>query len=419
MDDNKKLSLSHNLFWNSLGSFTYLFCQWAISSFLVLRVTKDPSVAGILTLAITITNIFYNVSCFNVRPYLVSDYKKVHKDEEYLAFRALTCIIGYVSCFIYILFFSYSFNQILCIMLYMLYKIGEAIVDVMHAFEQRKSRMDIGGRSLLLRGIVSLVSFYIALKYTNNISLSVLIMAACSFVCIMFYDVPQAKSFVRFKFSFTFTKMKQMFFEFLPLTVASFLSTFASSFPKQMLDLLEGNAVLAIYGYVAAPTVIVQVAASYIFNPLLTIFADYLNKNDIAGFKKLVWKVLLVLVGISIVAVIGGDLVGTFGLRLLYGEQIASYSYLLVPIILFTSLSAFVGFLWNILIILRCLKPPLVVNAIGLVIVLAISYITIQEYSMDGVTYVLLIYITFVLVTNLWLLRIKLRQLSNENSFIE
>ncbi|MDQ0359782.1 lipopolysaccharide biosynthesis protein [Breznakia pachnodae] len=415
MENNKKLSLSRNLLWNSIGSFVYLACQWAISSFLVLRITNDESIAGILTLAITITNIFYNVSCFNVRPYLISDMKSKYKDDEYISFRAFTCILGYVLCFVYIMFFAYSFNEVLCIMLYMLYKIGEAIVDIMHAFEQRESRMDIGGRSLLLRGIVSLLSFYFALKFTGNISLSVLIMAIFSFICILIYDVPNVKNFVHIKFSSSLASMKLMFIEFLPLTIASFLSTFSASFPRQMLDLLEGNAVLAVYGYVAAPTVIVQVAASYIFNPFLTIFADYLNKNDIAGFKKMVNKIILVLIGISVICIIGGQLLGTFGLRILYGERIANYSYLLVPIILYTSLTAFVWFLWNLLIILRCLKQLLIINIIGLVVVLCGSYFVIQQYSMDGVTYVLLIYVAIVLAMMLLLLRNKLRQFEENN----
>ena len=419
MESNKKLSLSHNLLWNSIGSFVYLACQWAISSFLVLRVTNDESIAGILTLAITITNIFFNVSCFNVRPYLISDLRGRYKDDEYISFRIFTCILGYILCFIYILFFAYSFNEILCIMLFMLYKIGEAVVDIMHAFEQRDSRMDIGGKSLLLRGVTSLISFYFTLKFTENISVSVLIMIMFSFICILIYDIPSVKKFVYIKFSFSFIAMKQMFIEFLPLTIASFLSTFSVSFPRQMLDLLEGNAILAIYGYVAAPTVIVQVAASYIFNPFLTIFADYLNKNDITSFKTMLYKITAILIGISVVCIIGGQILGAFGLQILYGERIASYSYLLVPIILYTSLTAFVWFLWNLLIILRCLKQLLIINILGLIIVLGCSYFAIQQYSMDGVTYVLLIYVIVVLIMMLLLLRSKLHQFEKRDNEVE
>lgn len=402
--DNKQLSVTQNLLWNSIGSFTYLLCQWIITSILVFKVTGDSNLAGKLTLAITITNIFYNMACFNVRPYLVSDLKGAYNDGSYLSFRFITCIIGYIACFLYILFFGYSIDKVICIMLYMLYKIGEAVVDVLHSFEQRKSRMDIGGKSLLVRGIVSIVSFYFTISFSKDINISILVMVVSNFIIIALYDIPSANNFVYFNFSFDFVMIKKMFIEFLPLTIASFLSLIAIAFPKQMLELIEGNEVLAIYGYISSPTVIIQVAATYVFNPFLTQFASYLNNHDFTGFKNLVKKIFVVMGIISLIAIVGSYIFGNLGLRILYNEDIASYSNLLGPIIVFTSLNAFIWLLWNLLIVLRVMKQLMIINCLGLLLVLFISKIVIQQFSMIGTTIVLIIYTLFVLGLMLWLL---------------
>ena len=70
----EKLSIFENMIWNTIGSFTYLVCQWLLT-LIVVRISSDMENAGNLALAISITNIFFSLANFNVRPYLVSDLK--------------------------------------------------------------------------------------------------------------------------------------------------------------------------------------------------------------------------------------------------------------------------------------------------------------------------------------------------------
>ena len=100
-------SLKSNFIWNTIGSFTYLFCQWLLT-FLVIRLSSDLKDVGNLSLAITITNIFYGVACFNMRPYLVSDNINEYKVEDYTTFRLITIVFSVIACFIYSLFFKYN-----------------------------------------------------------------------------------------------------------------------------------------------------------------------------------------------------------------------------------------------------------------------------------------------------------------------
>ena len=180
----KKKSLKSNLIWNSVGSFVYLFCQWLLT-LLIVRFSKNFSDAGNFSLAISITNIFYNIACFNVRPYLVSDNTNEYSVDNYTTFRFVTIFLSIIMCAIYLLFFNYSVSQFVCIMLYMMLKVCEAIVDLLHAFEQRKSRMDIGGFSLLCRGIITVVIFTISFLLIHNLNISLVFMVLCNFIFII------------------------------------------------------------------------------------------------------------------------------------------------------------------------------------------------------------------------------------------
>ena len=57
----KKLSVGQNALLNSIGSLFYLGCQWLITV-LVIRIGSVED-GGDLSLAMSITNIFYTLAC--------------------------------------------------------------------------------------------------------------------------------------------------------------------------------------------------------------------------------------------------------------------------------------------------------------------------------------------------------------------
>ena len=278
MNQQEELSIRQNTIWNSIGSFTYLFAQWLLS-LIIVRISSDLNDVGNFALAISITNIFFSLACFNVRPYLVSDVTNQFKVNEYVTFRIVTCVLAFALCLVYVNIFSYSWEQQQSVVLYMVFKLGEAWVDLLHSFEQKASRMDIGGISLLIRGILSVFVFAGALRITRNLQMSIVCMGIVTIGFIMLYDMYKVRRFVTIIPKCSFQRIKVLFIEFLPLTVASFLNLFSMTYPRQVLEMYSGTELLGIYATIATPTIIIQVAASYIFNPLLTTFAFYKPDN--------------------------------------------------------------------------------------------------------------------------------------------
>ena len=73
----EKISIKASVIWNSMGSMVYLISQWLISV-LVVRVS-GVEVAGNLTLAMSIKNVFYSIAMQGIRNYQVSDTNEKYK----------------------------------------------------------------------------------------------------------------------------------------------------------------------------------------------------------------------------------------------------------------------------------------------------------------------------------------------------
>ena len=405
----QSLSLKQNIIWNSIGSFSYLFAQWLLT-FLVVRLSSGFDDAGNLSLAISVTNIFYNLACFNVRPYLVSDVKQKYTINDYVSFRLLTCVSSFLLCFVYILLFHYTIEQYICIMVYMIFKLGEACVDIFHAIEQKQSRMDIGGISVLCRGVISVVVFSLSMIINHNVNVSIVLMTLFTWGFIVVFDFPNVRKFSQISLDFNWKTQKALFIEFLPLAVGTFVGTTCTSLPRQFLEMVEGTNSLGIYATVATPAVIVQVASSYVYNPLLVRFSTLKEKKNGKGFTKLFFQTSLVIFALGLLFLVGSVFLAKWGLNILYGARISEYSYLFVPIIIYTALNGFLWFCHNVLIIFRKMKVLLFINITGLVCCLSTSFLFINLLGMNGVTWSM---ITFTLLMILEMMCVIKKEISN------
>ena len=93
MEENK-LSLKKNMLYNTIGTSIYLGLQWLIT-ILVVRASGYED-AGILSLAMSISNTIYAISSFGMRGYQSSDIKEEFDNYTYVLSRIITCLIGII-----------------------------------------------------------------------------------------------------------------------------------------------------------------------------------------------------------------------------------------------------------------------------------------------------------------------------------
>ncbi len=381
-------SIKLNIIWNSTGNIIYLGMQWLISVFIARILGYND--AGIFSLAMSITNIFTCIALFGIRNFQVSDLEGKYSDMDYIKSRIITCICAVILCSIYISLLPYTLIQKSCIVIYMLYRASESFADVLHGIDQKSWRMDIVGKSYFLRGTFMFVIAAALAFITENIILVILGMTIITTVIIFYYDLRQTLKLVKTD-SKNNGRYKLLLVESIPLVIYMIMQNSMGSIPRLFLERISGSDMLGIYSSIASPTLIIQIGASYLFIPLVGVFADYIKARDNSKFMKLFIKIYVIIALLSLASIVIGGIFGEFGLKVLFGISILPYSYILLPIILCTILTALSWFLCMILTVFRDMKGLIIGNSIGLAFNFILAPKYIRNYSLNGTSYILII----------------------------
>lgn len=185
------------------------------------------------------------------------------------------------------------------------------------------------------------------------------------------------------------TRKKAFFFlkTSLPAVIASVAASAIFTIPKQYLALVGGDAALGIYSSVAAPALVVQMGATYLYGPLLDIFPKHFFDGDRKGFLKLLGRTIASILAVTAVCWIVLLFIGEPVLVLLFGEAIAEHVYLLYPVLIATSATAFLWFFGDLLITLRNFRANFIGNVIALVAVIPLSVVCVNIWGMNGVSF--------------------------------
>lgn len=384
-----KLSLRKNIAWNSSGSLVYLFFQWVVTYLVVILLGFEN--AGIFSLAVSISSVAFAFAIYGVRGYQVSDVTKQYSDKSYIAARIVTSLLAIGGCLIYLTVYEYSLYTTLCIVVYLIFKLSEAYVDVYHGIIQRGMRMDFIGKSFILRGIVSNLLFIGSMILTNNLLLSTSILAISSFVLIFLYDHNKVKIFYEKNEDTSKREILSLLIECLPLAIYSFSSILVMYIPRISLEAIEGTKALGVYASIAIPAVIIQVVSGYIFAPMLTTFAEHVDQKNFNLFHRLLFRTLAYISILSAVVIVGGIIFGKFGLVLLFGEEISDYTYLFLPILFISSLAAISWFIGLMLTVIREFRGLTIASTIAAAICFLGSRPFINIFGMNGASFILIL----------------------------
>ena len=391
----EKESLAKNMIWSSMGNLVYCICLWAITILTVRLCSYDQ--AGYLSLAMSASSTCATIGLFSMRNYQISDINNEFSVSEYVGSRFFTCLLSVIFCFVYCLQ-SNSLYQALCIIAFMTIRIAECGIDVIHGVDQKHGRYDIIGKSLLIRGLMTVIIFSFCLITMKDLLLSLAITGSANIVAMVLYDIKQTSRLEAIRPSFNVQKILVLLKKCTPLVIMSFLLSTIPLLPKSSMQKMISNEMLGIYSSIGSPTLVVQVFATYAFNPLLPKLAEYYSRKEYQEFLRVFHKLFIILIGFSIFVIVGALIFGRLGLSILYGAEIIEHFNLFIPLVWCTILTAFVWILNSIVISIRRIYPMLafMVISFGLDVMLNRSFIV--HFGTNGASYIqMLCYIVFAL----------------------
>lgn len=176
----------------------------------------------------------------------------------------------------------------------------------------------------------------------------------------------------------------------LPLAIVAFLNNLSINLPKIYLEQYFGSEVMGYYNSVASPTVVVQLAATTIFAPLVPILTLEYNQGNKDKFLGILKKFGGLVLGLSVLCLIGAKLLGRWGLVLLFKESIEPYVYLFVPVIIVSILIAVNASLFSLCTLLREIRTQYIIGVAGVVSAWIFALTVVKTQSMMGVVYALI-----------------------------
>ncbi len=412
MQNNK--AIARNVTWNTFGSLFYLGIQWLITIF-VTRISGLEE-AGVLSLAMSVSATFQTVSNFGIRNFQVSDIEGKYSNSTYVGLRNATCLASLALCLIFSLILNYDAEQVLSIVLFMIFRIAESYSDVLHGIAQKADRLDIAGKSFTLKGIIVLIAFFIPYYFSKSLCLSLLLMAIMSWVSTIFFDLLIVKRLSPFKLYDKARLCLSLARETLPLFIYLFLFSTLTTIPRLVLEKMRDELSLGAYSSIFSIATLFQMATGYVYTPFIHIFAKHYREGDIRQFISSLLKVVAVMVALAIVTIIGASFLGEFALVLIFGKDIEPYSYLLNPVLLSVFILSLLGFLFMIEVVIRDFKGLIVGNFVGFVLCIALTPIFINLMEINGTSMGLIVstVASTIIVTTSILLKIK-RKIRSSN----
>lgn len=385
MNDKKGKSLQQNIIYNTVGSLVYYISQW-VMTVLIVRMSGFNN-AGILSLAMSVTAAPGIIGLFNIRSYQVSDINSQFSNRVYFVSRIFTSALSFVICAIITIFGGYSFDKVAVIMIFMCFKVAESIADVYYGVDQKNGRMDYAGISLTVRGIGSLALFLGLFLFTQSLFISILGMTAFSFAVIFLYDARKASDILitEEKEESVSVLVKKLLIICFPLAVVAFLNNLSIIIPRLFLEKFHGEEIMGIYSSVSSPTIVIQLAATTIFAPLIPMLAIKFNNGEKKSFNQIIRKFSLLVLILTIVFLIGSKFLAEWALILLFGSEIASSAYLFIPIIVISILIGINASLFSICTLMREIKSQYLIGAVGVVSSVLLSLWLVKKDSMVGV----------------------------------
>lgn len=369
-------------FWNMAGSM----CNALSSMVLLTFVTRAAGSAngGIFSLAFSTAQLLSTVGCFETRVIQATDVQEKYKFPTYLAFRLFTCFLMMAGAVGYVLFAGFGGEKAAVVVLIAFYKAVDSISDCFQGLFQQRLRIDLSGRALATRVVLSTLVFGAAIYATGSLILSSILMILTSMAWFWFHDVRIGAHFETPGLSFALRPMGALFMECLPLCVGSFMINYVLNAPKYAIDTYLSDEIQNYFGFLMMPAFVINLFSLFVFRPLLTTLAVAWDAKDLKRFKGIVKTCVLWVLFLTVGAVIGAYFLGIWFLNLFSGLELDAYRLDLVLIMLGGGMSAMIMLFYNILAVMRRQYLVMFGYGVGFVCSLLVAPALVRSFAIRG-----------------------------------
>ncbi|MDD4200146.1 MAG: hypothetical protein PHS19_02020 [Eubacteriales bacterium] len=393
---------------------------------MVMTRTNGVYDAGVFSIAFAIATLMLFIGLYGLRRFQSSDINEKYSFGEYHGMRVLSCssmlFVSLIYCIWSTCFGSYSIEKAIVVFLICIAKCCQAYSDVYHGCMQQKGRLDVATKSSSARYLAEMVAYVLVLMITRDLIISTAAYAVASILFLLLTSVNAGKNYCYYRPEFNWKQIKMMTIEGFPLFASLFLNMYISNAPKYAIDAYLTEEIQAIYNMIFMPAFMVMLISNFIFNPILTTYAElWLAKTEeqFGKLKRHIRKQIIIVAGLSVLGLLIAYTIAVPILSFVFGVDLGDYKKELFVVMIGGGALAYATYFSTIITVIRLQRKLIVCYGIVAVLAQVLSKFFVLNYgmmgaaAMYGVLMILLAVMLFVITV--WRLRKEDRMLQEES----
>ena len=312
-------SLRKNFSWSLVGNIVYALCQWMM--LIIIARLGNARDVGIYSLALAISAPVMLFLGMNLRVAIATDQKHQFNIQDYLALRvcsstAALLIISFVAFFLY----RTETYVLIAIIMVSLMKLVESLSDVCYGFFQQNERNDLIAKSLILRGVSTVLLLVPAYDYLGSLTESLCVILSGWLAILVVFDARNLRNISatgtgrRIRFSQCAGLLRVVF----PLGFVALFDSLTPNITRYAVEFFFGLEKLGYFSAIAYLMVAGGTVTGALGNAATPRMARHFVNNEWSEFCR-----------VGLTSVLLGSGVGVCGLMVsvLYGEQLLGFVY--------------------------------------------------------------------------------------------
>lgn len=401
--------------WNALNAII----SAAQSPIILMVMTRTNGVydAGIFSIAFAIANLMLYMGLYGLRRFQSSDINEKYSFGEYHGMRILSCsmmlFISVIYGFYAVCFNGYDGEKFTVVLLCCVVKCVQAYSDVYHGCMQQKGRLDVATKCSSMRYAAEMIIYCLFLIVTGNLVVSTIAFAITSVVFLLITSVNAGKNYGYYRPEFHKTQIRSLIVEGFPLFASLFLNAYISNAPKYAIDAYLTEEIQAIYNMIFMPAFVVMIVANFIFNPILTTYAELWLEGTREKLKKLRYYIrrqMVVITGLTVAGLIIAYTIGIPILTVVFGVDLSSFKYELCVVMLGGGALAFATFYSTVITIIRLHRTLIVCYGAVALGAKLLSGFFVTNYGMMGAAALYAVLMTMTAIALFAITEIRIRK---------
>lgn len=370
------------IIWNTLGSFV----ESLLSAVLLMFCTRlnGTEIAGMFSISFATATILNAIGDFGIRIYQVTDTNRKYKFGDYLLARVFVVITMVIIGILFVNISGYTAEKLwICIALIM-FKVIDNLSETYQGEFQLRNRLDLGGKSMVIRVSSSLIVFFITDVITKNVIFSCITFVLTNLTLLLLWDVRILSKFQKLEIKYDKNNIKEILLDCLPLAISTGLSLYIINATKYAIDNFGDYTMQTYFNVIYMPTFVINLVSAFVIKPFLKPFGDLWNSKEYLKFIKSISLIILILAGATICIDIACALLGVPVLSFIYGIDLSPYKMEMILLVISGFFYASATVMLYALSTIRKQKLTTIAYIITSVIALIASNICVNKWQMKG-----------------------------------